>query len=1309
MLASACMGLSSFVFVAADAKVAAKTEEVSVEASGNTYTIGNAYIERSFDISNNKLSTKDVTNYRTDGSATVFTPKASEEFVISLMDAKIPSLSTAGWSADADSYQTNEKNGDGPASNMIDGDDNTIWHSRYDNQGLKGDMAFPHNVIITFDGNETFQAFSYTGRANGTNGHIKNYELYANTGSSTLDFNSANSSWTLVKKGTFDYKDGLTNIINLDSAITAKQVKLVAIDEIEGRSFASGAELRFYENKNEHSGDAIKTSDLTLNGAPVSQDIPGGETLTFKFNPITIAGVTYTIEEVITMYDGDSFMRKHLNISVPMDQAANAGIEYIDLENMDINASDLNTDEYWTIPEQANNSDMANMKGDFLELGQPYYLAAMYWGCEFPQTENKIRNENGFIRYWYGKSLAKDEYFEYNMKQEAGSMTTWPAIVGAARSRDYSVCQSDFYEYIETIATPTEFRQQFNTWYDYMKDITAENIRQSFYEVEKGFTQYGVNPLDSYVVDDGWMNYSSFWDFNNKFPNELYDSSLQVEQMGSNFGLWLGPRGGYGTQTQIANWIANAGLGSVNGNSGNDINISDARYLNKLRDDIFVDYQEKFHINYWKLDGMLLHPSTTKSPYYVTGNPYYTISETYERWTDMWETMRENEGVEGDLWINVTSYTNPSPWFLQWANSIWMQNTGDVGYTQKFGANDEQQTVTYRDNCYYNFVNTRQWQLPMKYFYNHDPVYGSTAHIGPGKPNQIYFSTDDMREYLYMLGTRGTAFWEYYYSPSMFDDEKWQVNAEAANWIEDNFHILQKSKMFGGQPGNGDVYGISWWNGNEGIVSIRNPHNTTKTYTLKFDRLVGVTEGIENLYGKVVLGDIKWQNDEEMYYGKEVTYTLAPFESLIMYYGEKDTTAATVKNIHGDNNKLDVEFNEAIRDVKASDISVEGYTVTAATLNADKRTVTLTLDKALVDAENVTVNVTGIKDITGNTTTQKFADDYYENDLINSVVNEVTDGTPIEKGNKYSIDGTRDFTITGVLTTKDKNAEIVRQEGAYTLSIDEDGYLVFEFNGMSVTSKYEQRTKQSDGSVKSETKGIIADGKPHQFSAVKEANGMIKIYLDGLVVASTSDETKEVPTLYKGAVVVADGLEANIQYLTLMDDGLGFDEVAELAPEEPTANTQNVMLPANNSKVRITAWLNDGVPTSLPEKNEPQTRFSNINNGNKNSDYYLELPDTANGQNQSRYIEIDLGSTYEVAKLNMTRYFKDSRTYGATVIALSETADFANQSIVYNSDTNNVHGLGAGNDATYAETSNGKDFVLDSVTNARYIRVYVNG
>ena len=58
------------------------------------------------------------------------------------------------------------------------------------------------------------------------------------------------------------------------------------------------------------------------------------KTLTFTFEPKRVRGVDYTIKEVITMKDGDSFMRKHLDISVGEGQAEKAKIDYIDLENM---------------------------------------------------------------------------------------------------------------------------------------------------------------------------------------------------------------------------------------------------------------------------------------------------------------------------------------------------------------------------------------------------------------------------------------------------------------------------------------------------------------------------------------------------------------------------------------------------------------------------------------------------------------------------------------------------------------------------------------------------------------------------------------------------------------------------------------------------------------------------------------------------------------------------------------------------------------------------------------------------------------
>ena len=1306
-----------------------KSGVVTLEKTDGSYVFGNEYLKRTFSLSADKvLSTKEITNYRTGTTPTVFTPQAgSEEFIINTLDnnsegedsgfvAPKKKLDTNGWTAEADSVATNE-GANGGADKMFDGKNDTYYHSKY-NEGTDAERKYPHNIYVDFGAEKSFQSLRYQQRVDAqgnptVSGHVKSYKIY--TGDSIDALKQATDAQP-VAEGSFDNKK--ETYVNLKEKVTAKCVRIEFVDCHDpsdsnvSKDVACCSEFDFFEDTAtfpEATDDAtqLKTSEMKVQGEPELTEKDGVKTLTFTFEPKRVRGVDYTIKEVITMKDGDSFMRKRLDISVGEGQAEKAKIDYIDLENMQISQDDLKKDEYWSIKDNmADNPDMGGMKGDYLELGQPYYVGAMYWGCEFPETENKIKGSNSFIRYYYGKSLKSDDKFEYNEGNENGKMTTWDAVVGAARSRDYSVTQSDFYEYIETIAIDTEFRQQYNSWYDNMKEITDEIIQKSFFEIEKGFTQYGIAPLDSYVVDDGWTNYSSFWDFNNKFPNELYNSSLQVNQIASNFGLWLGPRGGYGTERTIANWIASNGLGSVNNQSGGDINISDARYLTKLNKDVFCEYQDKFDINYWKLDGMLLNPSTEQSEYYVTGNPLYTISETYERWTDIFEDMRDNRAGK-DLWLNMTSYTNPSPWHVQWVNSVWMQNTGDTGYTDSFNATDEEAMLTYRDNAYYNFLNEREWQLPNKYFYNHDPVYGLTANDAYHRPD-IKYTDDEMRNHLYMLGTRGTAFWEYYYSYSMFDDNKWQINAEAAKWIEDNFDILQKSQMFGGKPNDGNVYGYSCWNGKEGILSIRNPKNEAQSYKVTYDRLIGVGEDLGTVYGKVVVGDQRHQTDEPLTYGKEVTYTLNPKEVLILQFGEKDETPAKILSVEGNGKEAEVEFDETIRTPEAGMFKVDGYEVTKAELKADRRTVKLTLDKELKDARTVSVSVDGVKDTVGNTSKVSAQNDAFKDGIITGVISDdLKDGAVSTKA-KYSVDGHGGFTVTGKIKTDSKDVVLAEQKGAYKVGIDGEGYLTFEFNNMKITSKYDQKTvDKANDSYTSETKGIAADGKEHQFSAVKEINGMIKLYLDGKVVASTYSEDKANPEIAKGETIFAQGLTKDeVSYITVLDRSLAYDEVKDLIDTE-----DNVVLAKNNPKVKVTAY-DATVNTAVAEK--PDRPFSMVNDGVKSTANYLELTDTSDSQNHSRYVQFDLGDEYDLMKIHMTRYWDGSRKYGPTVIQLSTDENFAadKTTTVYNSDKDNVHKQGAGKDEFYVETAAGKEMWnaenSEPVT-ARYIRVYVNG
>ena len=416
-----CMSCGSILPLSSTYVQAAEQQEqykapVSLEKNATQYIFGNEYIKRTFQVIDGKTKT-------------VLTPEeGSEEFIITTLPngtegtIKNPTnrLDTSKWESSSDSVATNE-NGNGDPSKMFDGDNNTYYHSKYEESATDEEHNFPHNIYVDLKEAQTIQSLRYQLRvyADGSptaSGHVKDFNIYIANSLEELK-----KSTEPVLSGTFENKK--ETYVNFNEAITTQFIRIEFVNGYEPEwttdpEVACCSEFDFFSDKiiyPEIGNTTIKSSDLLLAKEPDFETDKETKKLTFTFEPIVIRNVEYTIKEVITMKDGDSFMRKHLEINVPEKEAKNAKIDYIDLENMNFSKDVLVPDQYWTIPEQTDNPDMSNMKGDYLELGQPYYIGAMYWGCEFPQTENKIRNNNGFIRYHFGKSLAKDEYF-YRIK-----------------------------------------------------------------------------------------------------------------------------------------------------------------------------------------------------------------------------------------------------------------------------------------------------------------------------------------------------------------------------------------------------------------------------------------------------------------------------------------------------------------------------------------------------------------------------------------------------------------------------------------------------------------------------------------------------------------------------------------------------------------------------------------------------------------------------------------------------------------------------------------------------------------------------
>lgn len=511
-------------------------------------------------------------------------------------------------------------------------------------------------------------------------------------------------------------------------------------------------------------------------------------------------------------------------------------INFIDCEVFEFE----DTENIFYHKKQDDVKEMANFNGYYMEMGQPVYAKSMYFGMEFPMSENRILDRKYFSRYYFGKSVEEEKEI-------------WKTVIGSCCAFEKEKIQRDFYKYIEKIAQRSYFRKQYNSWYDHMLDITDEIIQNSFKEIHKGFADYGIK-LDAYVVDDGWANYESVWEFNEKFPNELKSISEVVKGLNSTLGLWIGPRGGYGgTQRIMSNWLEKNGhlnIGSKNKIS-EDVNVGDFNYLRKMREKM-IEYQVKYDISYWKIDGLLLKPDVPDE----SGDfAMYTMTKVYEFLVDIFDEFREKRNGK-EMWINLTSYVNPSPWFLKWVNSLWIQTSEDVTFTENAG-NDINRMITYRDSQYHEFLTKRDIQLPLWSLYNHEPIYASTAHRGYLE-SEMYCSVEDFEKYLMFISTRGNGFWEFYYSYKMFEKERWMANARAIKWIEENYSTLKHSRFFGVKADEFGIYGYICEDeeNQREIISFRNSSSEEKEMTLEIEQKYNLKKIFGSGYFEVENGKI---------------------------------------------------------------------------------------------------------------------------------------------------------------------------------------------------------------------------------------------------------------------------------------------------------------------------------------------------------------------------------------------------------------------------------------------------------------------
>jgi beta-galactosidase len=125
---------------------------------------------------------------------------------------------------------SSQAGGNEGAVNAIDDNHSTIWHSLWGTN----EPTHPHEIVVDMNQAYKIEAFIYLARQDGENGRIKDYEIY---------FSNHPEVWGSPEaKGQFANSIG-QQTVKIASQPEARYFKLVARSEINGKAWASAAEL----------------------------------------------------------------------------------------------------------------------------------------------------------------------------------------------------------------------------------------------------------------------------------------------------------------------------------------------------------------------------------------------------------------------------------------------------------------------------------------------------------------------------------------------------------------------------------------------------------------------------------------------------------------------------------------------------------------------------------------------------------------------------------------------------------------------------------------------------------------------------------------------------------------------------------------------------------------------------------------------------------------------------------------------------------------------------------------------------------
>ncbi|HUZ47511.1 MAG TPA: hypothetical protein VMW54_12820 [Terriglobia bacterium] len=525
-------------------------------------------------------------------------------------------------------------------------------------------------------------------------------------------------------------------------------------------------------------GIAFHSSALRLDGATENK-----EHLVLKYSSPAEA---LEVRVEYSLLRGKCYLRKQ--IAVKHSQARRLRIMRADLDNW----KDVSRE--WK-----------SMRADRLPYGShPIFCETLWAGVEFVAAFNEYSRKGFILRSRPGGKPVGPEWFNLHS-----------TVVGVAEP---GKVRESFLNYIEDIRLGRpRLVTCYNTWWSLPPIFKHGEYMDLIREMKrKLYDQHGVF-FDLVTTDMGWSDPRSIWRVNLKnLPDGLADMVASVTSAGGKPGVWMSPSEVYPPVIDYK-WAEENGYGGVSreqaGHARRGLSLANPKYLHDAKRQLQRLIEEN-RLGQMKFDGFLASESHAHDQLLPGDDSVEPLAE------HSLELIKASKEANPEI-VTEPTYMNSlanyiSPWIIKYADVVWGNAGGDCPCGLGPAPDYREAQTTARE--YYIFSSLHEVWLPqnaLQYFdiVNCDNARGFANHAA-------------------MAFGRGRFYVPTYVNPKFMSDEDWRIYAGLIRWARKNQGILRNTRITTSRVELGEPYAYAHWDGNRGLIAVRNPSNESQKYVL---------------------------------------------------------------------------------------------------------------------------------------------------------------------------------------------------------------------------------------------------------------------------------------------------------------------------------------------------------------------------------------------------------------------------------------------------------------------------------------------